>query len=105
MSTSSTTRTRSASLSVKPRRSVSAPSCRSANSARTLQRPRDFLADDDAAERRRQDGRRLQVPGAVGQRRAELLGEIGILQHQRALQVALAVQPGRQPEVPLEKCP
>ena len=49
------------------------------------------------------DDRRLQMPRAVGQRRAELLGEIGILQHQRALQVAVAVQPGRQPEMPLEK--
>ena len=67
------------------------------------ERAPDFLADDDAAERRRQDDGRLQVRVRVRQRVAERVGELGILQHERALQVAVAVQPGRQPEVPFEQ--
>ena len=67
------------------------------------ERARDFLADDDAAERRRQHDRRLQMPRALGERAPERVGELGILQHQRALQVAVAVQPRRQPEVPFEQ--
>ena len=59
VSTSSTTSTRSVSASVKPRRSVSTPSCRSAKMRAHAERAADLVADDDAAERRRQhDGRR-----------------------------------------------
>ena len=45
----------SAGRSVKPRRSVSAPSTRSAKMARTPRARADLLADDDAAQRGRQD--------------------------------------------------
>ena len=39
------------------------------------------------------------------ERAPELLGEVGILQHQRALQITIAVQPGRQLEVPVQQRP
>ena len=67
------------------------------------ERASDFLADDDAAERRREDHRRLQVARAIGQRQAERFGELRELEHQRALQIAVAVQARRQPEMPLEQ--
>jgi hypothetical protein len=54
----------------------------------------DLLADDDAAERRRQHDGRLQVTRQVADRVAESRGEIRILQHERALEVSLAVQTG-----------
>ena len=38
-----------------------------------------------------------------GERRAKPFRQVRILQDQRALQVAIAVQPGRQPEVPVEQ--
>ena len=40
---------------------------------------------------------------AVGDRRAAGLGLARMLQHQRALQIPGAVQPGRQPEVSFEQ--
>ena len=67
------------------------------------ERAPDFLADHDAAERRRQDDRRLHVARALGQRVSKRLGELRVLEHQRALQVAIAVQARRQPEMPLEE--
>ena len=38
-----------------------------------------------------------------GQRLAERVGKLGILQHERALKIALAVQPRGQAEVPFEE--
>ncbi len=67
------------------------------------ERARDFMSDDEAAERRREhggDAGRRQQPG---QRAAERLGMRRMLQHERALEIAATVQAGRQPEVPLEQ--
>ena len=46
-------------------------------------------------------GRRSRV--AIGDRAAEPLRVLRMLQHQRALQIAGAVQPRRQPEVAFEQ--
>jgi hypothetical protein len=43
------------------------------------------------------------VPREFRDRAPELLGKRGVLQHERALQIAIAVQSGRQLEVPLEQ--
>src|SRR6185295_17879323 len=56
------------------------------------ERARDLVADDDAAERRREDHRRPQITGALRDRAAQRLGMLRMLQHQRALQIARAVQ-------------
>ena len=103
VTTSSTTSTRSPGASVKPRRSVSAPSCRSAKIARTPSARADLLADDDAAERRREHDLSAQIADPLGDGRAAGLGLARVLQHERALQVAWAVQAGGQPEVPFEQ--
>ena len=58
------------------------------------ERARRLLADDDAAERGREHGRRLQVARPLGDTGAERFGELGELEHQRALEIAIAVQPG-----------
>ncbi len=55
---------------------------------------RRLLADDDPAERGREHGRRLQVPRPLGNACAQRFGELGELEHQRALEIAIAVQPG-----------
>ena len=70
---------------------------------RTAQCAADFLADDDAAERRRQHDRRTEIARAVRDGATERLRIIGMLQHDRALQVAGTVQPRRQPEVAFEQ--
>ena len=46
-----------------------------------------------------------QRGGSPGDRAPERLGVIRVLQHERALQVAGAVQAGGQPEVPFEERP
>ena len=90
--------------SVKPRRSVSLPSCALGEDRAHAERATDFLADDDAAQRGRQHDRRLQMRATRSRERvAERVGELGILQHERTLQVPIAVQPGRQPEMPFEQ--
>ena len=66
-------------------------------------RAADFLADDDAAQRRRQHRLRAEAAHAIRERRAERFGLARMLQHERALQVAGAVQSGRQAEVALEE--
>ena len=86
-----------------PRRSVSAPSCRSAKMRAHAERAADLVADDDAAERRRQDDGRRRSADALGDRAAERLGLRRMLQHERALQVAGAVQAGGQAEMPFEQ--
>src|SRR6185295_4508187 len=67
------------------------------------ERARDLVADDDAAERRREDHRRPQITGALRDRAAQRLGMLRMLQHQRALQIARAVQARGQPEVSVEQ--
>ena len=69
-----------------------------------MQRATNLLADDDAPQRWRENGGRLEVPGTLGQRGPEPFGKIRILQHERALQISVAVQAGRQPEMPVEQC-
>ena len=44
-----------------------------------------------------------KVTRDAGERRAKPFRQIRILQDQRALQVSIAVQPGREPEVPVEQ--
>ena len=79
------------------------PSWRSAKMARTPSAAPDFLSDDDAAERGRQHDGRAEVARALRDGAAERLGVGGMLQHERALQVAGTVKPGRQTEVALEQ--
>ena len=78
--------------SVKPRRSVSVPSCRSAKIARTPSARADFLADHDAAKRGRQHGRGAERSHPDTQGGAERLRIARMLEHERALQIAGAVQ-------------
>ena len=63
----------------------------------------DFLSDDDAAERRREHHGGAQVAHAIRDRAAERLGLLRMLQHERALQIAGAVQPRGQTEVAFEQ--
>ena len=63
----------------------------------------DFLADHDPAERGRQHRLRAERSDDRAKRGAERLGLAWMLQHERALQIAGAVQSGRQTEVPFEK--
>ena len=58
------------------------------------ERARDLVADHDAAERRRHDDVRAQRTDALGQRAAEGFGLVWVLQHQRGLHIAGAVQTG-----------
>ena len=103
VSTSSTTSTRSAGDSEKPRRSASAPSVRSAKIARTPSaRPTSWpMTMPPSAGDSTTVGD--QAAGGRGDGRAQRLGARGVLEHQRALQVAGAVQAGGEPEVALEE--
>ena len=89
--------------SVKPRRSVSAPSCRSAKIARTPSaRPTSWpMTTPPSAGDSTTVGR--QRAGAFGDGAAERLGVLRMLQHERALQVAGAVEAGGQTEVAFEQ--
>ena len=86
-----------------PRRSVSVPSCRSANIARTPSaRPTSWpMTTPPSAGDRTTVGRRSR--DSLGDGPAERLGVRRVLQHQRALQVPGAVQPGGQAEVAFEQ--
>jgi hypothetical protein len=50
--------------------------------------PGHFLADDDTAERRRQNHLRSEISNALGDFTAAGVGLLGVLQHERALEVA-----------------
>jgi hypothetical protein len=50
------------------------------------------VTDDEAAERRRQDDFWLQFTRSIGQRSAQRLGMLRMLQDERALEVTTAVQ-------------
>ena len=67
------------------------------------ERTADFVADDDTAERGRQNHRRLQIARAVADGTPQRFRVRRMLQHKRALQIAWAVQPGRESEMPLEQ--
>ena len=67
------------------------------------QRAGDLVADDDAAEGRGEDSRRLQLADACRNFHPAGLGFAGMLENERALQIAGAVQPGREPEMPFEQ--
>jgi len=45
------------------------------------------------------------VPRALGEGLPQPCGEFGILQHERTLQIPIAVQAGCQPKVPFEERP
>ena len=62
-----------------------------------------FVADHHAAERRRQDDGRLQLARPRAERPSERFGVIGVLKDERALQVAGAVQSGRQQKMTSEQ--
>jgi hypothetical protein len=82
---------------------MSTESWRSAKIARTPSARPTLVSDDQAAESRREN--RIGVSGAqqLAERTTECFGVRRVLQHERALQVAAAVQPRRQAEVPLEQ--
>ena len=61
-------------------------------SAIHAERAADFVADDQAAQRRRQHHRRLEIAQPIAQRTAETFGMRGMLKHERALQIPGAVQ-------------
>ena len=44
------------------------------------------------------------MPRAFGERLSEPAGQLGMLQHERGLQVAFAVQSRGEAEVPFEQC-
>src|SRR6266545_720286 len=69
-----------------------------------VHRAADFLPDHDAAKSGREDHGRLQMLEARGKRTPQLFGEVRVLQHERALQVPIAVKPRRKLEVPFEQC-
>ena len=62
-----------------------------------------LVSDDHAAEGRGQDHARRQRTHPRRHRRAERRGPRRVLEHQRALQVARAVQAGRELEMPLQQ--
>src|SRR5262249_30960032 len=63
------------------------------------ERAGDLVSDRDAADRRSQHGLDAVAPERRGQRRAESLGVLGILEDQRRLQIHVRVQSRGQPEV------
>jgi hypothetical protein len=63
----------------------------------------DFMADDDATKSRREDDGRAPFENLGDKLAAERLGMDRMLQDERALEIARAVQPGRQAKVPLEQ--
>jgi len=67
------------------------------------ERPAHLVPDDQPAEGRREDRGRPQVADPVGQRAPESLGMGRMLQDEGALEVARAVEAGREPEMPLEQ--
>src|SRR5262245_52794807 len=67
------------------------------------QRTTDLLTDDDTAERRGKHHIRRQCPNAIGDLCATCLGFGGVLQDERTLQVAGAVETCGQPEVAFEQ--
>ena len=103
VTTSSTTRTCSPGASVKPRRSISLPSCRSAKMARTPSaRPTSCpMTMPPSAGDRTTCAPRLAH--AVGDVRSAGLGLGRVLQDQRTLQIPGTVQSGGQPEVSFEQ--
>ena len=89
---------------MKPRRSVEHAVLPLGEDRAHAERAADLLADDDAAERRRQhDGRPQAARRDRAMARPSASACCGMLQHERALQVAGAVQPGGQAEVALEQ--
>ena len=103
VTTSSMTTTRSVSVSMNPRRSVSTPSCRSANSARTPRaRPTSWpMTTPPSAGDSTTVGFKSRT--ALGDGTTQRFGVRRILQHQRALEIAAAVQSGGQAEVAVEQ--
>ena len=73
--------------------------------ARTPSARADLLADDDPADRRRQHQCRRPTRERVAERGAERLGFARVLQDQRALEIAGAVQAGRQRKWPSSRAP
>jgi hypothetical protein len=92
VTTSSTTDTFSPGSSAKPRRSVSAAVLALREDGADAERPPDFLADHDAADRRRTARPGAQAPHDGPERRAERLRFARVLKHQRTLEIAGAVQ-------------
>ena len=68
-------------------------------------RPCDFMTDDNATEGRRQNHAWREAPNAVGDTGTAGLSLARMLQDQGTLQVAGAVEPRRQSEVPVQKRP
>jgi hypothetical protein len=66
-------------------------------------RAADLLAYDDPAECRRQHRLRVQLSHAFSECPAERLRMLRMLEHERALQIAAAVQTRREPEMPFEQ--
>ena len=103
VTTSSTTSTLSSGPSEKPRRSVSAPSWRSAKIARTPSARATswpMTMPPSAGDRTRGGAKRAHLSASAA---PIAVGVAGVLQHQRALEVAGAMQAGRQPEMALEQ--
>jgi hypothetical protein len=70
-----------------------------------VKRAGDFVADDDAAEGRRENHRRCQLPDAGGNAGTAGLRFARMLQDEGALEISGAVQAGGEPEVPFEQRP
>ena len=64
-----------------------------------------FLADDDSAQRRRNDGVARKLAQFIGEPSAHLRGDSSVLQEEGALEELPAVQTGTQDEMPVEECP
>jgi hypothetical protein len=67
------------------------------------ERAPNFLADDDSAERRRDDGVEFNAAQFVGQAAANLSRDVGVLEEQRALEKLPAVEAGAKHEMAVEK--
>ena len=70
---------------------------------RSAQLPRDFLADDQAAHRGRNDGGGAERLDFVGQRRAEFFDHGHLLERERALKELAAVQAAAQDEMAFQQ--
>ena len=101
--TSSTTSTRSDASSVKPSTEHEFAVLALDENRPHAERAPHFLADDDPSERGGQNDGRLHVARAVGQGMPQRVGELRKLEHERTLQITVAVQPRRQAEMPLEE--
>ena len=103
VTTSSTTRIFSPVSILNPRRNAKFPVLLFREDKPHTELPRDFLSDDESAERGRDDCDSAEFADFPGQRAPDLLDDGHLLERERALEVLAAVQTAAQNEMAFER--